>query len=55
VAAPAKGTYDVVVLAVAHGQYREMGENGIKSYGKPDAVIYDIKYLLPAGGSDDRL
>jgi UDP-N-acetyl-D-glucosamine/UDP-N-acetyl-D-galactosamine dehydrogenase len=55
VAEPEKGTYDVVVLAVAHGQYREMGENGIKSYGKPDAVIYDIKYLLPASGSDDRL
>jgi UDP-N-acetyl-D-glucosamine/UDP-N-acetyl-D-galactosamine dehydrogenase len=55
VAEPEKGTYDVVVLAVAHGQYQQMGENGIKSYGKPDAVIYDIKYLLPAGGSDDRL
>lgn len=55
VAEPEKGSYDVVVLAVAHKQFREAGVSGIKSYGKPDSVIYDIKYLLPASGSDDRL
>ena len=53
--APEKGAYDVVVLAVAHNHFRKMGENGIKSYGKPGSVVYDIKYLLPASGSDDRL
>ncbi len=52
---PEKGTYDVVVVAVAHSRFREMGESGIKSYGKPDSLIYDIKYLLPADKSDDRL
>ena len=55
IAEPEKGAYDVVVIAVAHGQFRDLGETGIKSYGKPDALIYDIKYLLPASGSDDRL
>ena len=55
VAEPEKGAYDVIVLAVAHNKFRELGETGIKSYGKPGSVVYDIKYLLPAESSDDRL
>ena len=52
---PAKDDYDAVVLAVAHSQFREMGEKGIKAFGKPDAVYFDIKYLLPQGAVDGRL
>jgi len=52
---PVPGAYDVVVLAVAHEQFREMGEQGIKAYGKPESVFFDIKYLLPQGAADDRL
>jgi UDP-N-acetyl-D-galactosamine dehydrogenase len=52
---PAPGAYDVVVLAVAHKQFKEMGEQGIKAYGKPGCVFFDIKYLLPQGAADDRL
>ena len=52
---PAKGAYDVVVIAVAHDCFRELGEDGIKSYGKDNSVLYDIKYVLPADAVDDRL
>ncbi|MBT8079816.1 MAG: Vi polysaccharide biosynthesis UDP-N-acetylglucosamine C-6 dehydrogenase TviB [Gammaproteobacteria bacterium] len=52
---PEKGSYDVVVLAVAHQQFRDMGADGIKSYGKDGAVIYDVKYLLPPDASSGRL
>ena len=52
---PAQGAYDVVVLAVAHRQFKEMGEQGIKAYGKPESVFFDIKYLLPQGAADGRL
>jgi len=52
---PQPGAYDVVVLAVAHEQFREMGEQGIKAYGKPESVFFDIKYLLPPGAADGRL
>ena len=52
---PQPGAYDVVVLAVAHDQFREMGEQGIKAYGKPESVFFDIKYLLPMGAADGRL
>jgi len=54
-AKPEEGAYDVIVIAVAHKQFRDIGEKGIKAFGKADAIIYDIKYLLPADGSDDRL
>jgi UDP-N-acetyl-D-galactosamine dehydrogenase len=52
---PKSAVYDVVVLAVSHKEFRELGEDGIRKYGKPGALVYDVKYLLPADSSDDRL
>jgi UDP-N-acetyl-D-galactosamine dehydrogenase len=52
---PEKGAYDVVVLAVAHREFRAMGSKGIRHFGKPGSVVYDIKYLLPSDQADDRL
>jgi UDP-N-acetyl-D-galactosamine dehydrogenase len=52
---PAAGTYDVIVLAVAHDEFREAGEAGIKAWGKDDAIYFDIKYMLPADATDGRL
>jgi len=53
--APEKAAYDVVLLAVAHDEFREMGEEAIKAFGKPECVYFDIKYMLPAGSADGRL
>ena len=55
VSTPEKGAYDVVVLAVSHDEFRELGDEGIRAYGKPRSVLYDVKYLLPKDVSDDRL
>ena len=52
---PAEGAYDVVIVAVAHDQYRALGEKGIRAFGKANSVLYDIKYVLPATAVDDRL
>ncbi|WP_214000020.1 Vi polysaccharide biosynthesis UDP-N-acetylglucosamine C-6 dehydrogenase TviB [Arsukibacterium sp.] len=52
---PASGSYDAIILAVAHKQFRELGAAGIKALTKPDHIIYDLKYLLPAGEADLRL
>ncbi len=52
---PAAPEYDAIILAVAHRQFIEMGETGIRALGKPDAVIYDVKGLLPLNASDRRL
>lgn len=55
VAEPQSGAYDVVVIAVPHRQFRELGENGLRAYGKPESLLYDVKYLLPKEASNDRL
>jgi len=52
---PQKGAYDVVVIAVAHDQFRQLGEAGIRGFGKQTSVVYDIKYVLPADSVDGRL
>ncbi len=55
VSEPEQGAYDVVILAVAHDQFRELGEGGIRAFGKDDAVYFDVKYMLPASATDGRL
>ncbi len=53
---PAAGTYDAVILAVAHEQFVELGAAGIRAFGKPGGhVLYDVKYALPADSADARL
>ncbi|HZD52971.1 MAG TPA: Vi polysaccharide biosynthesis UDP-N-acetylglucosamine C-6 dehydrogenase TviB [Woeseiaceae bacterium] len=50
-----KHAYDVIVLAVAHEQFHEMGIEGIRAYGNDNSVVYDVKYLLESHLTDDRL
>jgi len=52
---PKKGAYDGVIIAVAHDQFRAMGAKGIRSFGKKNSVLYDIKYVLTPEEVDDRL
>jgi UDP-N-acetyl-D-galactosamine dehydrogenase len=40
---------------VAHKQFVELGATGIRAYGSPNVVIYDIKHVLPKNQSDGRL
>jgi UDP-N-acetyl-D-galactosamine dehydrogenase len=55
VTSPEDGAYDGLILAVAHDQFRNMGAAGLRGFGKPRHVLYDLKYLLPAEDSDLRL
>ena len=52
---PEAGAYDGIVLAVAHQQFREIGSTGLRRFGKPEHVLYDLKYVLSPEGSDLRL
>jgi UDP-N-acetyl-D-galactosamine dehydrogenase len=52
---PKHNTYDAIIVAVAHSQFREMGVDAIRSFGKLDHLLYDLKYLFPALDSDLRL
>lgn len=52
---PKPGIYDAIIVAVGHSQYKKMGIDVIKSYGKPSALIYDLKYLFKKSETDLRL
>lgn len=52
---PREGSYDAIVLAVAHTHFTEMGAARIRALGHADAVLYDLKYLLQKHESDLRL
>jgi UDP-N-acetyl-D-galactosamine dehydrogenase len=53
--APAQSQYAAIILAVGHHQFIELGEKGIKAWGQPGAVLYDVKSILPIGAADGRL
>ena len=53
--APTQGQYAAIVLAVGHHQFLGLGEQGIKAWGQPGAVVYDVKSILPMGAADGRL
>jgi UDP-N-acetyl-D-galactosamine dehydrogenase len=52
---PEPGVYDAIIIAVAHHQFKTMGAAAIRALGRPNHVLYDLKYLLPAIDSDIRL
>jgi UDP-N-acetyl-D-glucosamine/UDP-N-acetyl-D-galactosamine dehydrogenase len=52
---PQPGRYDAIVLAVAHDQFRAMGAKSIRSLGKEEHVLYDVKYVLCREDADIRL
>lgn len=52
---PRAGGYDAVILAVAHGDFREQGVASIRGYGKASHILYDLKSVFPADQVDGRL
>ena len=55
-AMPPSGTYDAVILAVAHQQFVALGGAGVRAFGKPEGcVVYDVKGVVPREVVDARL
>ncbi|WP_141453379.1 Vi polysaccharide biosynthesis UDP-N-acetylglucosamine C-6 dehydrogenase TviB [Pseudoxanthomonas sp. z9] len=55
VSEPQPGTYDAVILAVSHREFIALGVDGIRGFGKPGAVLFDVKRALPRAAVDDSL
>ena len=49
------GSYDGVVLAVAHDNYRDAGATALRNYGRDDHVFFDLKSVFGPKESDLRL
>ncbi|MFK2876386.1 Vi polysaccharide biosynthesis UDP-N-acetylglucosamine C-6 dehydrogenase TviB [Rhodanobacter hydrolyticus] len=54
-AEPPTAAYDAVIVAVGHRQFVALGADGVRAYGKPSSVLYDVKYVLPRDAVDGRL
>ena len=52
---PIKAKYDAIIIAVAHDEFKLLTEKQIRSYGKSNHILYDIKYLFKASETDGRL
>ncbi len=52
---PVPGSYDAIVVAVAHDQFKVLSDQGIRALGKREHVLYDLKYVLPRDAADLRL
>ncbi|MGV8921402.1 MAG: nucleotide sugar dehydrogenase [Pseudomonas sp.] len=50
-----QGAYDAIIVAVGHNQFRDLGAEGIRAFGKPQSILYDVKYILPRDSVDGRL
>ena len=46
---------DAIVLAVAHARFRQLDGDALRRLGKPGAVVFDVKSVLPADAYDARL
>ena len=53
--APKQGAYDAIIVGVAHQQFKDMGAEAIRALGKPEHVVYDLKYVMPRNAADLRL
>ena len=52
---PKADSYDAVILCVGHNKFREMGAAEIRTYGKSNHVLFDVKHILPKEAVDARL
>ena len=48
-------SYDAIVIAVDHTDYKSWGETKLRKLGKENHILYDLKYCLPKNASDLRL
>jgi UDP-N-acetyl-D-galactosamine dehydrogenase len=53
--APKPASYDAIVLAVGHDEFKAMGARKIRRWARKANVLYDVKYLFAADQTDGRL
>ncbi|MFK8030824.1 MAG: Vi polysaccharide biosynthesis UDP-N-acetylglucosamine C-6 dehydrogenase TviB [Gammaproteobacteria bacterium] len=49
------GSYDAIILAVAHNEFAEMGVEEVHKLGRDNHVLFDIKHLFEPADVDGRL
>lgn len=52
---PDEDSYDAIIIAVAHDQFKELGADKIRNLGKEQSVIFDVKNVFKSNETDGRL
>ena len=52
---PKLNYYDCIILAVAHQDFYDLGISSIRSFGKKNSIIYDLKFMFPSDKTNLRL
>ncbi|EQD53647.1 nucleotide sugar dehydrogenase [mine drainage metagenome] len=52
---PVPGSYDALILAVAHREFRDQDETHLKQLLKTPHVVFDVQSVLPRACVDARL
>jgi UDP-N-acetyl-D-glucosamine/UDP-N-acetyl-D-galactosamine dehydrogenase len=52
---PLVNKYDVILITVAHNEFKKFSLEQIRTYGKKNHIIYDVKYLFKHNEVDGRL
>ncbi len=52
---PKSKAYDAIIIAVGHTEFKTLGPEGIRAFGKQTHVLYDVKHILSKGDVDARL
>ncbi len=52
---PKKYFYDAIIIAVGHDRFKKMSASTIRSFGKGNHLLYDLKYIFDVDQSDMRL
>ncbi len=52
---PQLNQYDAILVAVAHHQFKELGAQNVRRWGKQQHVLYDLKYVFSVDQTDIRL
>lgn len=53
--APKEDSYDAIILVVAHNEFKEIGIEQFRKFGRDEHILYDIKYIFTADEVDGRL
>lgn len=54
-APPVAGSYDAIIIAVGHDEFKAGGAGRVRELANGRAVVYDIKGILPRDAVDGRL
>jgi len=52
---PKGNSYDIIIIAVNHDIFADMGPEKVRNLGRSEFVLYDVKHIFPAELTDGRL